>query len=108
MQQKIPGIRYEFGLYSKRIGVFGGLSATNQQSSHYINDRLVVGESTVSPCSGEQLVTTVLASRPLSTIELEAWVQIGDGPVMECLASMELAGKVTYLSDGKWHLIGGL
>lgn len=74
----------------------------------YINDRLVVGESTVSPCSGEQLVTTVLASRPLSTIELEAWVQIGNGPVMECLASMELAGKVTYLSDGKWHLVGGL
>jgi len=27
---------------------------------------------------------------------------------MECLASMELAGKVSYLSDGKWHLSGGL
>lgn len=34
MQQKIPGIRYEIGLYSKRIGVFRGLSATNKQSSH--------------------------------------------------------------------------
>jgi len=33
MQQKIPGIRYEIGLYSKRIGVFRGLSATIQQSS---------------------------------------------------------------------------
>jgi DNA processing protein len=74
----------------------------------YFNDRLVLGESTVSPCSGEEVVAKALASRPLSTTELEAWVQIGDGPVMECLASMELAGKVSFLSDGKWHLVGGL
>ncbi|HKL60253.1 MAG TPA: hypothetical protein VJ863_10165 [Sphaerochaeta sp.] len=53
-------------------------------------------------------MTKALAARPLSTIELQAWVQIGDDPGMECLASMELAGKVSYLSDGKWHLDGGL
>jgi hypothetical protein len=48
MQQKIPGIRYEIGLYSKRIGVFGGLSATNQQSSqsYFILD--VINHATVS------------------------------------------------------------
>ncbi|SMP61555.1 DNA processing protein [Sphaerochaeta associata] len=74
----------------------------------YLNDRLVVNDSFVQTCSGEEVVAKALASRPLSTTELEAWVQIGDGPVMECLASMELAGKVSFLSDGKWHLVGGL
>lgn len=74
MQQKIPGIRYEIGLYSKRIGVFRGLSATIQQSSHFskynpviprdnTNNEIINNSSSYNLSDMQKAVAAIIAIR---------------------------------------------
>ena len=81
----------------------------------YVNDRLLLLDhkdqnTTLDSLSqqSEQAIIKALRTGSLSTSEMATLVQDKDLSVMECLSDMELADKIVFRSDGKWHLVGGL
>jgi len=74
----------------------------------YLDDHLIQDLPSKAAIPGEGVIAKALLARPLTTPELQAWVQVGEGDVIACLTEMELAGNVVFRSDGKWHHIGGL
>ena len=81
----------------------------------YLNDRLFASDCTnrqpdsESPFHpGEGAIVEALLHQSLSTSELASLVGNTNLTVMECLADLELAEKVVFRSDGKWHLIRGI
>ena len=94
-------------------------SGTNQLLAEgaqaYLNDRLLLCESADSnPVLGfssqqrEQAIIKALRTGALTTSEIDTFVQDRDLSVMEYLSNMELADKIMFRSDGRWHLVGGL
>ena len=108
-------------------------SGTNQllaEGAHvYLNDRLQgcdhtpllsVIESSSSSFSAPSLFSTslghhdeeaiikALRSQGLTTAEIKVLVSDSSLSVMECLSNMELADKIMFRPDGRWHLVGGL
>ncbi len=96
-------------------------SGTNQLLAEgaqvYLNDRLLgsnytpqqsIFESSPSAHHDEQVIIQVLRSQSLTTGEIEALVPDSTLSVMESLSNMELADKVKFRPDGRWHLVGGL
>ena len=64
-----------------------------------------------SSCSthhDEQAIIKLLHSQALTTTEIKALVPDSGLSVMESLSNMELADKVMFRPDGRWHLVGGL
>jgi DNA processing protein len=53
-------------------------------------------------------IVEALCDRAMTTSEIVSVVRGGTAPVMECLSEMELADKLEFRSDGRWHLSGGL
>lgn len=53
-------------------------------------------------------IVEALCDRAMTTSEIVLVVRGGTAPVMECLSEMELADKLEFRSDGRWHLSGGL
>jgi len=73
-----------------------------------LDDHLMQEQPSKASIPGEGIIAKALLARPLTTTELQSWVQVGEGDVIACLTEMELAGNVVFRSDGKWHLVGGL
>ena len=81
----------------------------------YVNDRLFASDYTnrqpdsESPVhSGESAIVEALRQQALTTSELAVLVNDTNLSVMESLAELELAEKVVFRSDGKWHFAGSL
>lgn len=79
----------------------------------YVNDRLSDRDRTQRPlasessvCPGEGAIVEALRQQALTTPEIAVLVNDTNLSVMECLADLELAEKVVFRSDGKWHLAG--
>ena len=81
----------------------------------YLNDRLLlcdhIDQNPVlgsSSQQSEQAIINALRTGALTTSEIDALVQDRNLSVMEYLSNMELADKIMFRSDGRWHLVGGL
>ena len=88
------------------------------QAQIYLNDRLqesnytplqsVIESSSSSAHHDEETIIKILRSQSLTTAEIEALLPNTGLSVMESLSNMELADKVKFRPDGRWHLVGGL
>ena len=64
--------------------------------------------SSCSTLHDEEAIIKILRSQSLTTAEIGALVPDSTLSVMESLSNMELADKVKFRPDGRWHLVGGL
>ena len=56
----------------------------------------------------EEAIIKLLRSQPRTTAEIKTLVPDSTLSVMESLSNMELADKIMFRPDGRWHLVGGL
>ena len=79
----------------------------------YLNEKLLRGDTDHRPASGksahggEGTIIGALRDKAMATSEIVLLVGDSGCAVMEYLTDMELADKLEFRSDGKWHLVGG-
>lgn len=79
----------------------------SEGAQSYIDEHLLTHEFFIqdkSEQTDDNPIVTALKSNALTTMELKNTINATDFSIMETLTELELAGKIIFKADGKWHV----